>query len=48
MNKETSRKFGKLVDGAEALLALFPWPKELEKDKFFRPDFTSLEVPSPT
>ena len=44
VNKETSRKFGRLVDGAEALLALFPWPKMLEKDTFFRPDFTSLEV----
>jgi dipeptidyl-peptidase-3 len=44
VNKEVSKKFGKLVDGAEALLALFPWPAQFEKDTFLRPDFTSLEV----
>ena len=44
VNRETSKKFGALVDGAEELLALFPWPRWQEKDTFFRPDFTSLEV----
>ena len=39
-----SRKFQRLVDGAEQMLALFPWPKQFEKDVFLRPDFTSLEV----
>merc|ERR1719162_2223700 len=44
VNKEVSRKFGVLVDNAETFLALMPWPKVFEKEKFMRPDFTSLEV----
>lgn len=44
VNREVSKKFGALVDSAEAMLKLFPWPKAFEKDTFLRPDFTSLEV----
>ena len=44
VNKEVSKKFGVLVDSAEEMLQLFPWPPVFEKDNFLRPDFTSLEV----
>jgi dipeptidyl-peptidase-3 len=44
VNREVSKKFGVLVDGAEDLLKLFPWPAYFEKDQFQRPDFTSLDV----
>jgi dipeptidyl-peptidase-3 len=44
VNKATSRKFGVLVDSAPTYLAVLPWPPAFEKDKFLRPDFTSLEV----
>ena len=44
VNKEMSAKFGALVDGAEEMLKLMPWGPTFEKDKFLRPDFTSLEV----
>jgi len=44
VNREVSRKFGILVDGAEEMLTLMPWDSIFEKDKFLRPDFTSLEI----
>eukprot|EP00842_Homolaphlyctis_polyrhiza_P006522 jgi/Hompol1/6871/HPOL_002358-RA len=44
VNKEMTEKFQKLVDGAPKFLALLPWGPDFEKDKFNKPDFTSLEV----
>lgn len=44
VNREVSQKFQKLVDQAEDLLKLMPWPSHFEKAVFMRPDFTSLDV----
>ena len=38
VNREVSRKFQALVDGAEELLKLMPWEAAFEKDTFLRPD----------
>ena len=44
VNLSRSRAFNDLVDNAPSLIPYLPWSKEFEKDKFFSPDFTSLEV----
>ena len=44
VNRVMSEKITLLVDTAESLLTLLPWSAEFEKDRFLRPDFTSLDV----
>ncbi|EWC44354.1 hypothetical protein DRE_01180 [Drechslerella stenobrocha 248] len=44
VNKERTKVFGKLVEQAGKYIPRLPWPTEFEKDKFQKPDFTSLEV----
>jgi dipeptidyl-peptidase-3 len=44
VDKEQSAKFQALVKNSEHIIPLLPWPKEMEKEKFLAPDFTTLEV----
>ncbi len=44
VNKEMTAKFGDLVNNAEKYISKLPWSTDFEKDKFNKPDFTSLEV----
>ena len=44
VNKAMSAKFAQLVSSTESFLPELPWPQEFEKDKFLRPDFTSLDI----
>lgn len=44
VNRVMSEKFTLLVDTAESLLPLLPWPSAFEKDRLLRIDFTSLDV----
>jgi len=44
VDKEKSEKFNRLVTNSEAIIPKLPWPREMEKDNFLAPDFTTLEV----
>ncbi|MCJ1360044.1 MAG: hypothetical protein MMC33_010047 [Icmadophila ericetorum] len=44
VNKERTKAFSALVEGAPSMIPKLPWGKDFEKDKFVAPDFTSLEV----
>ena len=44
VNKEVSKLFSTLVENAEELITELPWNKEFEKEKFHKPDFTSLNI----
>ena len=46
VDKDKSKKLGDLVANATSIIPELPWPKEFEKEKFQKPDFTSLEVVS--
>lgn len=44
VDKEISAKFNTLVERAEGLIKKLPWSDDFEKDKFSKPDFTSLDI----
>ena len=44
VDKEKSEKFQNLVKNSEHIIPLLPWPKEMEKENFLAPDFTTLEI----
>jgi len=44
VNKEQSKKYTELVNHAEEFIADLPWDPLFEKEKFTKPDYTSLDV----
>lgn len=43
VNEERTRAFSELVKNAGDFIPRLPWGRDFEKDKFLKPDFTSLE-----
>ncbi|KAK8810767.1 hypothetical protein WA158_007342 [Blastocystis sp. Blastoise] len=43
-NKEMTLTLQHLVEQAPVILPLLPWGKEYERDKFSKPDFTSIDI----
>ena len=44
VNKTRSQKYTTLVDAYKEIIEFAPWPRNFCKDKFQRPDFTSLDI----
>ena len=44
VNKTRSQKYATLVDAYNNIIKFAPWPRNFCKDKFQRPDFTSLDI----
>lgn len=44
VDKEKSAKFQQLVVNSETIIPQLPWPREMEKDNFLAPDFTTLDI----
>jgi dipeptidyl-peptidase-3 len=44
VNKTRSQKYSTLVGKYEEIIKAAPWPRNYCKDKFLKPDFTSLDV----
>jgi dipeptidyl-peptidase-3 len=44
VNKTRSKKYTTLVESYEEIIKFAPWPRNFCKDKFLRPDFTSLDI----
>lgn len=44
MNRKLSEQFLVMVQQAENFIVELPWGKDFEKDKFCKPDFTSIDV----
>lgn len=46
VDKAKSARLNQLVETAETIISQLPWPKEYEKDKYLRPDYSELTVVS--